>query len=298
MAVFSIYLLYKICEKLFNNKWISLLASFLLSSSLMFVQMSHFAKVWMPQLMVVLIAFYFIVILYQLEAAKAKNYILVGLAIGLALGTHVIGVLIYISFAVAHYLKNSSQKFKDIFFTNKYFWLVNLIIVFFYFLTLFLNPRGFHNYINRDGGILPNFNFLFESAAVVNGSANNNLFLKVVGSFRNFGYYANTLIEFEPILVLLFIAGAFILFLKERKKFYLITSFILIYYIGVSFAGLISYYILPIIPFLALIAGYGAYHLYEKIKAKINQPAALTIIFFVLKIIFNKIYTLTTYQIY
>ncbi|MBI4778940.1 hypothetical protein HY797_00615, partial [Candidatus Falkowbacteria bacterium] len=54
--------------------------------------------------------------------------------------------------------------------------------------------------------------------------------------------------------------------------------FILAYYVGVSFAGLIPYYILPIIPFLCLIAGYGIYNLY----VKINKPAALAIIVLIL----------------
>ena len=281
MGLASIYFLYKTAQKLFNNKWISLSAAFFLSSSFMFVQLTHLARVWIPQTMAVVLAFYLIIILYQRREDKFNDYLLVGLSLGLALAVHVIGIIVYSSFIVAHYLKNAPKKLKAIFLVNKYFWLVNLIIILFYFLIYYLNPYGFNNYINREGGLWPNFGFLFDPAATGIGSASNSLFFNIIDWLRNFGYYAKILIEYDPILVLFFIAGAAILFLKARKKFYIIISFILAYYIGATFAGLISNYILPVIPFLALAGGYGLYYFYKKIKAKINQPVAIAVILFI-----------------
>jgi len=274
MGVFSIYLLYKISEKLFNNRVISLLASFLLSSSLMFVQMSHFARVWIPQLMAVLIAFYFITVLYQKEKGKIKDYILIGLGVGLAFGTHAIGVLIYFPFLIVHYLKNKGRKLKDIFLTDKNFWLVNFIFIFFYFLVSFLNPRGFKNYISSDG-FFPSFNTMFGSS-----SSGGN----ILNSLGDYGYYFGVLIKYEPILILFSLFGFGILFFKERKKFCFIGSFVLVYYVIINLTGLVPRYILPVIPFLSLAAGYGLFYLYKKIETKINKRVALILVFLVLAV--------------
>ncbi len=282
MGLVTIYLLFKIAQKLFNNKWISLAAAFFLASSLMFVELAHLARAWLPQTMAVVIAFYLIVILYQRQEDKLKDYLFVGLSLGLALGVHVIGIIVYSSFFIAHYLKSTTKKLKDIFLINKYFWLVNIIIVICYFLIFYLNPYGFKNYINREGKLWPNFSFLFAPGATANVSANNSLFFNVISSFKNFGYFAMTLIEWEPILVLFFIVGAIILFFKERKKFYIIIYFILVYYIGVTFAGRTWYYILPMIPFLALTAGFGLFQLYRMAITKIPKAIVLMLISLIL----------------
>lgn len=276
MGVLSVYLLYKISEKLFNNRTVSLLASFLLSSSLMFSQMSHFARVWIPQLMTVLIAFYFITVLYQKEKGKIKDYILIGLGVGLAFGTHAIGILVYLPFLISHYFKNKGKNLKDIFLANKNFWLANLIIVFFYFLVSFLNPRGFKNYISSDG-FWPSFSTMFGSSQ----SGGN-----IIGSFFDYGYYAGILAKYEPIMILLSLIGFGVLFFKERKKFCFISSFILIYYVIINLTGLVPRYILPVIPFFSLAAGYGLFNLYKKIEIKINKQIALASVFLILAVNF------------
>lgn len=274
MGLASIYFLYKIAQRLFNNKAISLAAAAFLSFSFMFTQLTHLARAWVPQTLTVLIAFYLIVILYQSRTDKLKNYLLVALSLGLAFGTHVVGLLAYAPFLSVHYLINKTKKIKEIFLTNKYFWLANVVLVICYLLIFYLNPYGFKNYINRQGKIWPSFNLMLESGAVASSGGANNL-------FRDFGYYAVALIEYDPILILFFIMGVFVLLLQEKEKFYLIAFFILTYYLGITLVGLVPYYILPIIPFLALVAGYGLYNLYEKIKLKINKPAALAMVFFV-----------------
>lgn len=283
MGLASIYILFRIAQKLFNNKAISLAAAFFLSFSFMFMQLAHLARVWLPQTLTVLIAFYFIIILYQSQRDKFKNYLLVALSLGLAFGTHVVGIMVYAPFLLVHYLRNKAKKIKEIFLIDKYFWLANVAIIICYLSIFYLNPYGFKNYINRQGKIWPSFNLMLESGAVASsGGAAGSLFFKVIDFFREFGYYAVVLIEYDPILILFFIMGVFALFFKEREKFYLIISFILTYYFGITLVGLVPYYILPIIPFLALVAGYGLYNLYKKIKTRINQPVALAIIFFVL----------------
>ncbi|MDD4900817.1 MAG: glycosyltransferase family 39 protein [Patescibacteria group bacterium] len=285
MGMISIYFLYKITQKIFNNKWVSLLAAFFLSSSLMFVQVAHLARVWIPQVMTILLAFCLIIILYQRREDKLKDYLLVGLSIGLAFGTHVVGLAVYASFFTAHYLKNASKKIKDIFILNKYFWLVNLVIIMCYFLLFYLNPYGFKNYINKQGRILPNISYLSQnnlSDDIANAGLHRDFFDKMA-------YYPNALLQHEPLLVLLSLLGFVILFLRERKIFYIIVSFIIVYYPVISFVGWEPRYILPVVPFMALAAGYGISALYKKINkaAVISSLVPIMIIIFAIPLIWD-----------
>jgi len=279
MGLVSIYFLYKITQKLFNDKRVSLLAAFFLSSSLLFVQVVHTARVWIPQVMTILIAFYLIIILYQSQEDKFKNYLLAALSIGLALGTHVVGAMTYLPFLIAHYLKNKSKKIKEIFLANKYFWLVNIVLIICYLLTFYLNTYGFKNYINKDGKIWPNFSYLFNSSKLDTGTG---LAANSIDLFDRMIYYPNALLEYEPLLVLLSLGGFMVLFFRERKIFYLIIPFMAIYYLGISFVGLEQHYILPVVPFMAIAASYGVFALYKKI----NKAVAISIVVPIMIIIF------------
>lgn len=280
MGLVSIYFLYKITQKLFNDKRISLLAAFFLSSGLMFVQVAHTARVWVPQAMTVLIAFYLIIILYQSRENKFKDYWFAGLGVGLAFGTHVVGIMVYSSFFIAHYLKNKSKRIKEIFLANKYFWLANAAVVICYLLVFYLNTYGFKNYINREGKIWPDFSYLYSSQ--LDPSPNIGLQSDKISLFGRMIYYPNALFESDPFLVLFFLVGLMALFLKERKIFYLTIPFVAIYYLVISFAGLEQHYILPIIPFMAIAAAYGVMAFYKKV----NKTLAVSLIALVIVIIF------------
>jgi len=286
MGLVAIYFLYKITEKLFNDKRISLLAAFFLSSSLMFVQVAHTARVWLPQIMTILIAFYLIVILYQRREDKIKDYLFAGLSLGLAFGTHVVGIMAYSSFFIAHYLKNRGKKIKETFLTNKYFWLANLAIIICYLLTFYLNTYGFKNYINRQGKIWPNFSFLFDSSQL-DQSAGAGLEAAKMNLFDKLIHYFGVLITYDPLLILLALGGFLVLFFRERGIFYLLFSFTAVYYFAISFIGLEQHYIVPIIPFIAMAAGYGVLALYKKINKTLffSLMAPVMVIIFFLPII-------------
>ena len=263
-----LYLLYKICEKLFNNKFVSLTATFFLATSLLFIQASHFARIWVPQVLTILLAFYFIIALYETVKPKFKNYLLCGLGIGLAFGTHAIGALIYCPFLAVHYLKNKSAKLKNIIF-NKYFWLANLTFVLIYFCVYYLNIYGF---IHNLGGVLPNFGKIFfpsyppdpvVSQAEPLTQSGVDTFAKILV------YYLNALWQYETLLLLLTVLGSVILFIKKKEIFVIIYSFIGVYFFVVSSLGAgVARYILPIIPFMAIMAAYGLAWLYDNAKNK------------------------------
>jgi 4-amino-4-deoxy-L-arabinose transferase-like glycosyltransferase len=274
-----LYLLYKICEKLFNNKFVSLTATFFLATSLLFVQASHFARIWVPQVLTILLAFYFIIILYQTARPKLKNYLLCGLGVGLAFGTHAVGVLIYCPFLAAHYLKNKSEKIKNIIF-NKYFWLANLIFVLIYFSVYYFNTYGFAHYL---GGVLPNFGKVFFPSHAFSSTVSQTEILVQHNTSTFIGvlfYYLNALWQYETLLLLLAVFGSLILFIKKREIFIIIYSFAAVYFFVISSLGAgVARYILPIIPFMAIVAAYGLAWLYDKAKNKKIAGSLIGILF-------------------
>jgi len=251
LGVVSIYLVYKICRKIFSNNFIPLAASFLLSTSLMFIQMSHFGRVWLPQIFTILLAFYFIINLYLKESARLKHYLLSAFFIGISFGIHFVGLLIYFPFLIVHYLKNKNRGFKNVFVKNKNFWLANLIILIFSPILYYLNPYGFINYGSR---VLNKF---FSLGTIENIASSGNFFAKI-------SYYSKILWEYEPILIILFVPSLVLLWFKKRNLFYIFSSFIFGYYIIISLIiGGEPRFILPIIPFMAVIVAYGLYYLYK-----------------------------------
>lgn len=251
----SVYLVYRICEKLFNNRFISLAASFLLATNLVFVELAHFGRVWLPQIFVILLTFYFIVIFYEKEQAALKDYCRIALLTAASFGTHVIGVLIYLSFVTAHYIKNKSKKLKEIFLTDKNFWLANFIIVVSLPLIYYLNPHGFINYTGQS---------IKAGAAVVGNATGIDGGIDFWTSFSDYG---KVLFETGPALTIVFIFSLIPFFFFKRNLFFILGSFILGYYVVigpiVGSNSIKEHYIVPVIPFMAIISAYGMYYFYQ-----------------------------------
>ena len=273
----SIYLVYKICQKIFKNSFISLTASFLLSTSLMFVQLSHFGRVWIPQVFIILLTFYFIINLYSKKLPKIKDYFWTAIFIGLSFGTHFIGLLIYLPFLAVHCLKNKGKKFKDIFIKNRNFWLVNFIVLIFLPIFYYINPYSFNNYGSY---ILRLFG--------LGGKLITNVF-----AFNEKFFYLKILWEYEPILLSLFIPASVLFFIKKRDLFYIFFSFVLGYYFLVELilSNKEPRYILPIIPFMSVIVAYSIYCFYKNSlvnrKIKISILVILFLSFFYLPVLWD-----------
>lgn len=263
-----LYLLFKICQKLFNNKFISLLAVFFLAFSLLFVQISHFARIWLPQVLTILLAFYFIIGLYQADKIRLRHYLLCGLGAGLAFGTHVVGVFIYFSFLAAHYFKNRDKKILKIIFNN-YFWLANFLFLIIYFIVYYLNTYGFVHYL---GGIFLNPNKMLNLSETFASLVNRPVRPGPEGTAtitKSVIYYFTAFWQHEPWLLVLGLFGSILMFIKRRVLFIIIYSFIVIYLLAIfSISIKVARYLLPLLPFFAIMAAYFLAWLYERIKYK------------------------------
>ena len=283
LGVASIYLVYRICEKLFNNRFISLIASFLLATNFIFIELSHFGRVWLPQIFVILATFYFILDFYEKEQVTFKDYFKIAFLTGVSFGTHFIGILIYLPFLTAHYLKNKEKQFRDIFIKNKNFWFSNLIVAVMILFVYYLNPYGFMNYVGHS----------IEAGAAVTGDVAGAE--GTIDFWTSATVYGKTLFETGPMLTIIFILSLIPLFLRKRNLFFILGSFIFGYYIiigpVVGSNSIKEHYIVPIIPFMAIISAYGIHDFYRNnfIGKKINSAGNIIsygINFFLLAAIF------------
>ncbi|MEK7646899.1 MAG: glycosyltransferase family 39 protein [Patescibacteria group bacterium] len=276
LGAVSVYLVYRICERLFNNRFISLAASFLLATNLIFVELSHFGRVWLPQIFVILVTFHFILDFYEKEYTRFRDYLKIALLTGISFGTHFIGILIYLPFLTAHYLKNKEKPFGDIFIKNKNFWLFNLVVIMMILFVYYLNPYGFINYVGQS---------IKAGTAVVGDVSGMTGSIDFWTSMTDYG---KVLFETGPTLTIIFILSLIPFFLYKRNLFYIFSSFILGYYfvIGpvVGSNSIKEHYIVPIIPFMAIISAYGIYYFYKNnfISKKINFT--VSVIFYGIKI--------------
>ncbi|MBU2472883.1 MAG: glycosyltransferase family 39 protein [Patescibacteria group bacterium] len=265
----SVYLVYKISKLLFkNNEKASLWAAFFTATNLILVQLSHFGRIWIIQTLAVLLATYYLSIMLSLKKDNLKHYLISGFLVALSFGTHLIGGIIYLCFLFVHYSLNKGKGFIGIFLKNKKFWLAHLVVFISTVFIYLLHPNSFYRYIG----------YYFKKE-FISGYVSQSIVNSLIQSL-SFTRNLEVLWEYGPLLVILFLISLPILFLKERKVFYFIGIFIIFYYLAIGpFLkwGQVRY-ILPIIPFLAIVAGYGFSYLLEHIFVK-NLRNSLAVIF-------------------
>lgn len=254
LGAISVYLLYLCAVRLFNNRRIALLAAFIFSMSMMFVKLAHFGKVWALQIATLLLAFYFISIILKDKHAMLYGYVRVGFGVGLAFMSHAIGVLIGVSFIVAHILKTKVfGSIKTILFDRRFI-ITLIIIVLALPFSYILNPYGVENYFSRS--------LTTVSGGVAADVLEKNVRIENIAT-EKFLFYPRVLAEYDPLILLFGLASLFLLFRKERDSFFIITAFIATYYlfIGPILGGnglrFEPRFALPLIPFLSLSAAFG-----------------------------------------
>lgn len=258
LAVISLYLIYRLAREIFKSKKAGLLAATFLSFSLTFVQMAHFAKVWLPQTLAVIITLNFLADLYLTSNPQLKRYLLAGLGVVLSFGVHFIGIIVYIPFLVTHFIRQRELSWRSI--LNRNFWLANLLIVLFIPFIYYLNPYGFLNY--------------GQSALSLLGISTPSLAVAQVpvgSSFVNaFTFYLKVLLFSEPLLFVLGLIGLVVISFRRSPWSYILGSFLVAYYLGISQIDKFSFYILPIIPVLAVLAVAPFYYLWPKLNKKFS----------------------------
>lgn len=250
-GVATVYLVYRISKILFNNPFVSLWASLFLSISFFHVGASHFANTWAPQTFFYLLILFWAIYFFKKIKVTFKDYILGSFLISFAFGINFVGIVGYFWFILAHFLRNRGKKLKNIFLTNKHFWLTNALILIFISGIYWLNPTGLNNYFNR----------LTASPQQV-GYASYQLLQ--TSTFSNLFFYLKNIFLVEPFFCLLFLGGSLMLWKKNRLAFYFLSLGAFVYLAILSpMTGLLIRYSLPLFPLLVIVSAYFLYELFH-----------------------------------
>ena len=248
-AMGALYAIFRVSKKIFQNNALALFVSFLLSFNLMFFLDSHFARAWSLQILLMLFALYQYVIFDQEKDLTYRQYVGVGVGTALASGVHPVGGFVYIVFLYFFFSRPRWRKELPR--------LIMLKISLFATAGLYylLNPYGFLIYIQHVFG---------EQTAVD----------KEWTFFSNYIYYLKIFITYDWFVTLFFIPSLILLFLKYRRIAIAFSLYIFLY------IGIISYvlhpeprFVIAVVPFIALIVGYGVWILFSAITNTFTRRA-------------------------
>ncbi|MCD6283904.1 hypothetical protein J7J12_01470, partial [bacterium] len=192
-----------------------------------------------------------------------KYYFLTGLFSGLAFGISYVTALSWIVILLAHFLCRDGSFFNKLKYKNLWIGFVIFLILSLVFILLY--PQEFLRMaIGEDTGLTTN--------------------KSLTNYFLSFIYYFKILVFFEPIILLFSLFGFLLLAFYKKRHLIIFSAFFLLYItVLYLFFHNEPRYIILIVPWLCILAGYSVYILISQI-AKRNLSSLL--IFLVLFLIF------------
>ena len=276
----AVYFSYLLAEKIFNRK-IALLSAFLLAINFLHIHDSQIGHIWSPVVFFAIAGAYCLYSLYA--TGQRKWYFWSALAIGLGYAIGQIPVLLYLAFLPAHFLcvKKNGEKF-----WNKKFIEANLIILSILLIfTVFNAYTVYKHTIEALGSLLKIFGVKFGAAyAVSEVVGKTSLVNNLRGAFQ-------TLLFTDPLLLLFGVLGVPLLFKRNRGFIFILLAGLPFLFVGTMIlATNFTYrYVLPALPFLAILAAYFIFYLSEKISSIAGRK-----IFLVVSIVIVSAYPLIT----
>lgn len=251
----SIALTYSLYKHIFVSLKGALFAAAVVAFSFLNVLDSHF--IYVDTMMVVLVILTTIQLVRMNESPTIRNYMLLGIVLGIAIGTKYNAAILAISFLMVHLGVSRRHKLK--FVDKKLISALLLIVVSF----CVVNPFA-----------------VFDFASFVRSVHGQGKAESYVGWLHHIVYSLR-----EGIGGLLLLSGGMglvLVIIKERLKNIFLIIFPTIFYLHlVFFSQPFSRYVLPLIPFFAV---WSAYFIFEYLSAKVNKTVfkIITVIIFFL----------------
>ena len=264
MGTAAVYLVYLIGKKAVNG-CVGLIAAFLLATSFYNVQLSHFTRPWGPAVFFVCLIMLFS--LYILKSPRRKYYLLAGAAGGFGLGAHYAAAFGMAIFVIAHYFSGRFSFFAKT--KDKNFWLAVLIFSLLALVFILVNLPLFLGWV----GITRLSEY---------GTSSKSL----AGYWRIFAAYFKVLLFLEPVILIFSLLGAVMLWFKSKKMFFISLSWPVIYisclyfFFYPEFYKPITYYIILIVPWLAVLAGFAVYGLISRLQGPLKAIAVLLLMLY------------------
>lgn len=256
LGTISVFLVYKISKNIFSEVAPALFGSFFLGVSLAYIMFSSVGRHWLP------VSVFFVLILFFLSHKNwsfHKRYFLAILAAGIGIGiSPIIGIAIIL--ILLWYFFYEQRKLAALL-TDKLFYPIYLAFGGLVVLPAVIYPRSF----GFRGDLTA-----AESKTILGIIQSPFLFLKPV--FLS-----------EPILVLGAVLGLIFLWIKKKNLFWAVSLFIFAY--SAIFYWLFRYehrFTLPLVPILALLAGYGVWSAYQAVNFKRIAVAVIFILCLIL----------------
>lgn len=278
----ALVVFYHIARRIFTEKHVALLAVFFFATSSLFIQLAHFGRVWTIQMLAFTLALWAILRLF--DEPYLRRYLVVAGAIALSFGINMVGALVYMPFAVAHFLRMKGASMGKILFECNFLIahaaLFSIIALFY-----FLNPYGFENYITYIKRFLAALTGSGGGITQVALSQNPNFCGE--GSSSALTYYFRILFTHETPLTLFAFLGTATLWYRgmkiKKEDVIILGSFFFAYLVGITILSVVGIanceqrYILPVIPIMALLGALGVATLFETISGKLRVLLALLI---------------------
>lgn len=238
-GVITIYIFYKVCLEIFKKERTALIASYLLATSLLFVQRIHVAGAWLIQTMMILISLYYSLVLLKKQKWHIWDFVISAVLVVLATGVETVGLIAAVPFLLICWERRKEMTVSR--------WLVNLFL----FSLLIVLGIALFAYLNPvTSGIYLSIFSKSTQLGLDQSVYGQNIWEKSLDPLR-------ILILLEPLLFVLAFLGAIIAFRKNKFILSFFGFYTLIYYLvlGPILGGATAdCRLLPLIPALAVFA--------------------------------------------
>ncbi|MFA5029367.1 MAG: glycosyltransferase family 39 protein [Patescibacteria group bacterium] len=229
LGSFSIYLIYLIGQRLFDKKSVAYLAALFFALSPFNVALSHFGKIWTPQVFFILLAFYFFLRFWQDPNGRLsiKIVFFTALFVLLSFAVNLVGAIAYPLLLLIIFIYYCDFKWRKFFafLTSRWSILLHLFLVIGVLVVFLITPDWFKSY-----DIIRRIFFTIDTG--IPFYAQDSFW--DLPWWGKTGLVLNILLQFETV-AFLFLAPAFWFLYKQGKKnFYFLLFSLLGFFIVLS----------------------------------------------------------------
>jgi len=261
-GVGNVFLVYLIAQRMYSKK-VGLLAALFLSFSLLHVRYSRVIRPDIPMAFLITLSFLFIYLIY--EKGKTRDYVLAAIFTGLSAGTKYTGIILIVVIFLAHLLHtiDSKKGVARIFFDKRLFLVVGLVVLTFFLAT----PYGLVQFAKLSRAVVG-----WSSGGLSEVTANQP------AEVSSWVYYITRSLNHSlgyPLAIFSLAAIVYGIFTHREKDIVLISFPLLYYFIISSFTRHGDRYILPLVPFLAIIAAMFLMEIVSRITLSGNKRSVI-----------------------
>jgi 4-amino-4-deoxy-L-arabinose transferase-like glycosyltransferase len=258
MGTILIYLIYRITSFL-GNRQAAILAALFVAFDPMIVQMSHFARIWVPGAFLAYFSLYFSIQVYK--RGRWQDYILSAVFAGFSAGTTWITGMAILALIIVFFVSDNSTR------SWRLFSLAIFIFILIVTVTILINPYNFLRYLGMHLYGQVNYSQI-SNWTETDIHRRFNLLPLLYGVKR----WMTVISEYNLPILLGGIVGSSILLVRDWRLTLIIFCFPTFHFAYIVFSGGLSRYMIPVMPALEIAAAWFAVSAINLIREK-TKPA-------------------------